>query len=158
VLPPNSVCLYSEHRKFFLHGELYCALAAAIGEGGKSAAELVRALQREFPLDQIQEALKRLRERRFVVATPGSFAGPVAGYWASVGLSPEMAVKNLQNCRVRIQSIDVEGAPELAAALTDIGVRVVKRSADLTVMLVNDYLDRRLADLNQEHLSSRTPW
>src|SRR5262249_20788793 len=29
---------------------------------------------------------------------------------------------------------------------------------DLTVTLVNDYLDRRLADLNQEHLSSRTPW
>jgi len=31
VLPPDVVCLYSEDRKFFLHGELYCALAAAIG-------------------------------------------------------------------------------------------------------------------------------
>jgi hypothetical protein len=27
VLPPDVVCLYSEDRKFFLHGELYCALA-----------------------------------------------------------------------------------------------------------------------------------
>jgi len=26
VLPPDVVCLYSEDRKFFLHGELYCAL------------------------------------------------------------------------------------------------------------------------------------
>jgi oxazoline/thiazoline synthase len=33
VLPPDVVCLYSEHRKFFLHGELYCALASAIGAG-----------------------------------------------------------------------------------------------------------------------------
>ena len=24
VLPPDVVCLYSEDRKFFLHGELYC--------------------------------------------------------------------------------------------------------------------------------------
>jgi oxazoline/thiazoline synthase len=31
VLPPDVVCLYSEHRKFFLHGELSCALATAIG-------------------------------------------------------------------------------------------------------------------------------
>ena len=42
VLPPDVVCLYSEDRKFFLHGELYCALASAIGKGGKSLPELVR--------------------------------------------------------------------------------------------------------------------
>ena len=30
VLPPDVVCLYSEDRKFFLHGELYCAIAEAI--------------------------------------------------------------------------------------------------------------------------------
>ena len=35
VLPPDVVCLYSEDRKFFLHGELYCALASAIGKGRK---------------------------------------------------------------------------------------------------------------------------
>ena len=35
VLPPDVVCLYSEDRKFFLHGELYCALAAAIGDRRK---------------------------------------------------------------------------------------------------------------------------
>ena len=31
VLPPDVVCLYSEDRKFFLYGELYCSLAFAIG-------------------------------------------------------------------------------------------------------------------------------
>jgi ribosomal protein S12 methylthiotransferase accessory factor len=30
VLPPDVVCLYSEDRKFFLHGALYCALASTI--------------------------------------------------------------------------------------------------------------------------------
>ena len=33
VLPPDVVCLYSEDRKFFLHGELYCTLASAIAKG-----------------------------------------------------------------------------------------------------------------------------
>ena len=35
--------------------------------------------------------------------------GAAAAYWASLGLPPEDAEKNLQKCRVRIQSIDVQG-------------------------------------------------
>src|SRR5215472_18311235 len=89
VLPHNVVCLYSEDRKFFLHGELYCTLASAIGEGGKSFRELVRALERDFPSDKIHEALKRLVDRRFIVAQSRSSADTVAAYWASLGLSPE---------------------------------------------------------------------
>ncbi len=158
VLPPDVVCLYSEHRKFFLHGELYCALVPAIG-AGKSFREIVRGLERDFPADKINEALKRLVDRRFVVVpTPRAFAGTAAAYWASLGLPPEVAEKNLQNLRVRIQSIDVQGAEELGAALGALGVRVVKRSADLTVTLVNDYLEERLDELNRQHLSDHTPW
>src|SRR6266446_1652317 len=64
VLPPETVCLYSEDRKFFLHGELYCALAAEIGQGGKSVAALIRELAQSFPRDKIDEAIKRLLDRR----------------------------------------------------------------------------------------------
>ena len=154
VLPPDVVCLYSEDRKFFLHGELYCALASAIAEGGKSFRTLVSELEQNFPADKIEEALKRLIERRYVVPASHS-SGAVAGYWASLGLLPEIAENNLRNCGVRIQSIDVQGATELGAALRELGVRVVKRSPDLTVTLVNDYLEGRLADLNRLHLSER---
>ena len=163
LLPPDVVCLYSENRKFFLHGELYCAIATAIGEGGPSFRDLFRALQRDFPADKIQEALKRLVDRRYVVSAsrnskPSDFSGVVAGYWASLGLPPETAESNLRSTRVRIDSVDVDGAPELGAALSALGVRVVKRSPDLTITLVNDYLDSRLAELNRQHLADHTPW
>jgi len=158
VLPPDVVCLYSEDRKFFLHGELYCALASAIGKGGKSVRELVHELGQDFPTDKIHEALKRLFDRRYILPASRSSAGAVAAYWASLGLSPETAERNLQRCRVRIQAIDVQGATELAVALRGLGVRVVKRSPDLTVTVVSDYLERRLAELNRRHLSDRTPW
>ena len=91
VLPGDVVCLYSEDLKFFLHGELYCALAYAIGEGGRSFRQLVRELERKFPADKVNEALKRLLDRRFIVAKAHSFVDTVAAYWASVGLSPEDA-------------------------------------------------------------------
>ncbi len=158
VLPGDVVCLYSEDRKFFLHGELYCALAYAIGEGGRSLRQLVRELEHKFPADKINEALKRLLDRRFVVCTPHASADTVASYWASLGLSPADAEKNLEQCPVRIRSVDVQGAKELDSALRGLGVRVVQRSAQLTVTLVSDYLDTRLAEVNRQHLSERTPW
>jgi len=158
VLPPDVVCLYSEDRKFFLHGELYCALASAIGKGGKSLPLLARELGQHFPPNKVEEALKRLIERRYIVQASPSSAGVVAGYWASLGLPPGIAEQNLANCRVRVESIDVQGATEFGAALGKLGVHVVKRAADLTVTLVNDYLERQLAELNRQRVSDRTSW
>src|SRR6201984_2467361 len=158
VLPPDIVCLYSEDRKFLLHGQLYCVLASAIAKGGKSFRELIRELEPDFPTDKIHEALTRLLDRRYVIPTSRCSNGAAAAYWASLGLSPEIAERNLQKCRVRIQSIDVQGAAELGAALRGLDVRVVQRSADLTVTLVSDYLEGQLAELNREHLSDGTPW
>jgi len=158
VLPPESICLYSEHRKFFLHGTLYCAIATAVGTAGKSRARLVRELSRNFPLDMIEEALRRLTERRYLLAASPTNVGPVAGFWASLGLPPEVARTNLDACGVRVEALDVAGASELTAALKALGVRIVTRSPGLTVTLANDYLDRRLAELNKQRIKDRTPW
>jgi len=158
VLPDHVVCLYSEDRKFFLHGELYVALARAIGERGKSARQLVAELGAKFPSPQVEEVIKRLVERRYLVTSSQTFTAPVAGYWASLGLPPEAAAEALKKCRVRIEAIDVDGAKELTAALRERGVTVVGGSADLTVTLVNDYLERRLAELNKQRVADKTPW
>ena len=157
VLPPDVVCLYSEHRKFFLYGELYCALASAIA-AGKSLRDLARELEGDFPADKVEEALKRLRDRRFIVPRGRVPPSTTDAYWASLGLPLEAAKANLQKVRVRIQAIDVQGAAELGAALRDLGVRVEKRSGDLTIALVSDYLEERLADLNRQHLADQKPW
>ncbi len=157
VLPPDVVCLYSEDRKFFLHGQLYCAVADAIG-AGKSFGQIARELGKKYPSDSINEALKRLIERSYVIPKARSSAGTTASYWASLGMPPGMAEQNLKKCRVRIQSIDVKGEKELAAALTKLGVRVVTGKGDLTVVVVNDYLEPRLAEVNRKHLADKTPW
>src|ERR1700754_4219237 len=88
ILPPESICLYSEHRKFFLHGTLYCAIAASVGKNGKSRAALVRELSQKFPLAMVEEALRRLTDRNYLVPVSPVTTGPVAGFWASIGLPP----------------------------------------------------------------------
>src|SRR5579871_6584508 len=158
-LLPESVCLYSENRKFFLHGALYCKLAAAIAKGGKNCRELVSELERDFPSDKIQEALKRLFDRRYVVPASRSSTGVAAAYWASLGLAVEDAEASLQKCRVSVRPVGrVQGGAELTAALRELGVRVVDRSPDLTVAVVSDYLEDRLAQTNEQHLADQTPW
>ena len=157
-LLPDAVCLYSEDRKFFLHGELYRELAAAIGKGGKSLQQLVNEFRKRFPAEKVEEALKRLIERRYIVEASASSAGVVAGLWASLGLPPGLAEQNLAKCRVRVESIDVQGAAEFTKALSELGVRVSKRDADLTVTLANDYLEQRLAGLNKERVADGSPW
>jgi bacteriocin biosynthesis cyclodehydratase domain-containing protein len=158
VLPPESICLYSEHRKFFLHGTLYCAIAASVGKTGKSRAALVRELSQKFPLAMIEEALRRLTDRNYLVEASPVTTGPVAGFWASIGLPPEIAKQNLDDCRVKVEAFDVGGAKELTAALKHLGVRIVDRAPDLTVTLANDYLEPRLAELNKARVKSKTPW
>ena len=157
VLPPDAVCFYSEDRKFFLHGELFCIVADAIA-AGKSFGQIVRELTKKFPADVVDQAIKRLIDRRYIVPKRKTAVDAAAGYWATLGIPLEMAAKNLQKCKVRVQSIDAKGAKQLGAALRKLGVRVVDRSADLTVVLVNDYLEGQLEPLNRQHLSDRTPW
>jgi len=158
ALPPDTLCLYSGDRKFLLHGELYFALAGLIAKGGKSLGEIVAELSEGFPPDMVREALKRLSDRRYVVPASGEKNGVAEAYWATLGLPPETARKNLENCRVRVQAIDVDGAAELSEALGALGVRVVKRAGDFTVTLASDYLDGRLEALNQQRLTEGAPW
>jgi ribosomal protein S12 methylthiotransferase accessory factor len=157
ILPQDVVCLYSEDRKFFLHGPLYCALAPAIA-AGKNIEQLLSEFGSQFPSDKIHEALQRLLDRGFIVRDSPFSSSITAAYTGTLGLSPETAEKNIQKTRVRLQSIDVEGATELNATLSRLGVQSAKRSAELNIILVNDYLDERLADLNLRHLADETPW
>src|SRR5579872_5767365 len=77
VLPPDAVCLYSEDRKFFLHGEIYCALATAIGKGGKSLNQLIAELGKRFPADQVTQALRSLIEQKYLIEATPTSASPL---------------------------------------------------------------------------------
>jgi len=156
VLPPDAVCLYSEDRKFFLHGALYCALAERIG-AGEDANAICHALSAEFPADAIDEAFKRLLDRRFVLPA-GASDGVAAAYWASLGLPPDVAEQNLQKVAVQIETLGIGGASALEKALDVFGVRVVKRGGDLTIALVGDYLESQLAEFNRRRLEEKQDW
>ena len=110
VLPSDILCLYSEDRKFLLHGTLYCAIGALLAEGERSARDLIEVLEPYFPADQINEAIKRLLDRNYAVPKPGFANAAVGAYWSSLGLPPIEALKNLlrvffRNARAAINKL-----------------------------------------------------
>src|SRR5260370_40914274 len=90
VLPPDAGCFYSEDRKFFLHGELFCIVADATA-AGKSFGQIVRDLAKKVPADVGDQAIKRLIDRRYIVPKRQTAADAAAGYWATLGIPLEMA-------------------------------------------------------------------
>ena len=96
LLPPDVVCLYSEDRKFLLHGELYYTLAAAIGEGGRSFREIIRELEEDFPSDQIQ-SIEAADQAPLYSCRIARFDGHCRRLLVELGLSPGMAQKISRN-------------------------------------------------------------
>ena len=74
------------------------------------------------------------------------------------GSSPITRRRTSRKVRVQIKSIGAAGESELEAALREFGVRVVDRSAELTVVLVGDYLDGQLAEFNSQRLTQKQDW
>src|ERR1700692_1538000 len=103
VLPPDAVCFYSEDRKFFLHGELFCIVADLIAKG-KSFGQIVRELTKRFPADVVDPDIKRLIDRHYIVPKRQTAVDAAAGYWATLGIPLEMAAQNLQKCKARVHS------------------------------------------------------
>ncbi len=158
LLQPDLVCLYSEDRKFLLHGEIYGAIATAIAKGGKSFQKLARELEKSYPADRISAAFERMLERRYILPSSQGTDGAAAAYWTSLGFSPETAARNLKSCGVALRALEVEGVAEFKEALKEFGVRIVKRDAALTLVLANDYLDPRLEELDEQFLAKKTAW
>ena len=113
------------------------------GRAEETFRELVRELGREVSARQDRgsaQAAARPPLRR--PASAHASLGTVAAYWASLGLSPRERGETIsRNAACAFNRSTCRAQRELGAALRELGVRVVKRSADLTVTLVSDYLE-----------------
>ena len=133
------------------------ARSRSVSARARTPTPYVRRYPPNFPANSIDEAFKRLLDRRFVIPTSAS-DGVAAAYWASLGLPPDVAAKNLQKVSVQIETIGIGGARALEEALDVFGVKVVKRGGDLTIALVGDYLESQLAEFNRRRLEKKQDW
>ena len=77
-----------------------------------------------------------------------------AAYWSSLGASPRWVEQRLAEKRVAVEGDD----RRLIRNLQESGANVSTGDPDLTLVVCDDYLEPRLAGVNQNHLEARAPW
>jgi ribosomal protein S12 methylthiotransferase accessory factor len=163
TLDEQRVLLLSEDRSFLLTGKLYVAMAPYL-DGSRTREEIVAALRSTTtaPPDRIELAMSTLLTRKYATAVAAGVAAPRAAFWAELEVDPEGAEAAVRRTRVSVcesgPSRGVDG--HAAAALADAGFAVVTGTdaADLTVVLVDDYLEAGLEAINRRMRQAGRRW
>lgn len=142
IVPSEGVFLLSEKKHILLRGEPYLQLAPLL-DGQHSVDEIILLLQDQLSPLEVFYLLDNLRRQGYVVDTNPSIPSKQAAFWSMLDITPEVALKHLQNVTVSVISLgEIDPAP-FQATLEFLGVRVGD-NGDRTVVLTDDYLQEGL--------------
>ena len=145
--------LVSESFDTLLHGGLYPDLLPLLG-GGRTPAGIAAALEGRHPAADVLAAVVSLSARGYVVSADHGMDRPRAAYWSSLGASPRWVEQRLAESRVAVDGDD----GRLARHLEESGAVVASGDPRLTVIVCDDYLDARFAEVNRRRLEAGAPW
>ena len=153
VIGEQQTLLVSETFNTLLHGGLYCDLLPLL-DGGRAQGEIIAGLEDRHAATEILTALATLSARGYVLSAEHGMDRNRAAYWSSLGASPRWVEQRLAESR--IEMVGDDGG--LARRLKESGVPTGNRNPLLSVMVCNDYLEERFAEVNRSHLESGKPW
>ncbi len=145
--------LVSESFDTLLHGGLYPDLLPLLG-GRRPLAGITAALEDRHAAADVLAAVVSLSARGYVVSADHGMDRPRAAYWASLGASPRWVEGRLAESRVAVEGDD----GRLARHLAEVGAGVASGDPRLTVVVCDDYLDARFAEVNRRRLEAGAPW
>ena len=160
------ILLLSEERSVLLTGKLYVAIAPYL-DGSRTRDEIVAALRSTTtaPLDRIELAMSTLLTKKYATPVAPGVPAPRAAFWTELAVDPASAEHRVGQTRVAVRALGrgpgADGlAGHLAAALAEAGFPLAADPAgtDLTVVLVDDYLDPQLDAINREMRQARRRW
>ena len=125
-------------------------------KGPHQVDDLIRRCRKVLVLDDVLKLLEQLEIDQYVVEWPPDLAPEAVWLSTMLDASPKKIAQALRQTHVALRAFNVE--PELfQEGLAAMKIQV-KEQADLTVVLVDDYLNPCLKEVNQEALQSRKPW
>lgn len=139
----ETTLLFSETRNFRLRGRFYDHLLRLL-DGTLTGEEIAARMEGE-----VMGVLEQLYSDGHVVAVKPGVAHTRQAFWSAAGLSPVAAEARMAAFRVavvglgRLPAASSDAVPAMLATLSGAGLGVaVLENADLTIVLVDDYLDR----------------
>ncbi len=167
TLDERRLLLLSEDRSVLLTGKLYVLIAPYL-DGSRTRDEIVAELRSrtQAPLDRIDVAMSTLLGKRYATPIAPGVPAPRAAFWAELGVDAAGAEQRLRGTRVVVRALgraagaDGLAADDFMAILTEAGFPVGEDSdaADITVVLVDDYLDPQLDVINRDMRRTGRRW
>jgi ribosomal protein S12 methylthiotransferase accessory factor len=156
IVPPEGVYLVSEAGAVLLRGERNCRVAALI-DGVNTADDIVDALAGAWEPAEVYYVLLQLETKGYVVE--GEAAPPIdrAAFFDALGVDAATAERRLRDATVALSSLGSVTTAALARALQALGL-TVGAPGDVTIVLVDDYLQPALDDFNVAALRTGRPW
>ncbi len=145
--------LVSESFNTLLHGELFAALLPLL-DGRRSCEEIVAAVEGTHAAVDVLTALASLSARGYVVSGDHALDRRRAAYWSSLGASPRWVEARLAESRLAVEGDD----GRFTRRLEENGAALGPGDPDLTVVVCDDYLEPRLAEVNRRRLEAGAPW
>ena len=149
----KQVFLVSENFNTLLRGGIHSNLLPLL-DGRHSVQDIVCALKDTHSEPDVKSALSSLTAKGYVVSGEYSMDHGRAAFWSSLGASPRWVEERLATTSVTVSG---DGG-RLAKRLKMMGAAVNEDESALSVIVCDDYLDDRHAELNRHHLDSGTPW
>ena len=177
VIGEQQTLLVSESFDTLLHGGLYCDLLPLL-DGRRPLAGIVADLEGRHTAAHVEAAVASLADRGYVVSADHGMDRSRAAYWSSLGASPRWAEQRLSESSVAVEGDDGRLARHLEACGAGVaaddpdssgagmkadesdssGAGVAADEPRLTVIVCDDYLEPRFADVNRRHLEKKAPW
>lgn len=154
----NILILLNEHNHVVLTGKFYHELFRLI-DGERTYDSLMVELGNKYSLPQIMAKMGKLEKKGYIVEKETDISNEEAAWWDYLDISPGVASKNLANSAVSLTVLDPK-IDELEATniLQECGLNISNDDAVIELLLVDDYLNPALENINAAFLKSGKPW
>ncbi|MDE0435657.1 MAG: TOMM precursor leader peptide-binding protein [Bryobacterales bacterium] len=152
-LDEQQTLLVSESFNTLLHGKLYSNLLPLL-DGRRPLDEIVAALEGAHAAADVLAAMASLSAKGYVVSADHGMDRCRAAYWSSLGASPRWVEQRLAESRIAVEG----DSGRLIRHLEQSGAGMGIDGPRLTVIVCEDYLAARLAEVNRRQLEAGAPW
>ncbi|MFD5091645.1 TOMM precursor leader peptide-binding protein [Amycolatopsis thailandensis] len=157
----NGAYLFSEQGVIAMRGAQVASVAALL-DGTRDLDGLLSACPEGMSAEQVTGVLARLVEAGLVtVRVPDELSGDerALAYWDACGLDASAVACRQKPATASLTAIGRGvDTSQVENALVASGIEVVETASELAIVLCDDYLDPRLAEIDAEHRRTGRPW
>ncbi|MEM7404032.1 MAG: TOMM precursor leader peptide-binding protein [Pseudomonadota bacterium] len=156
AVPPQALFLLDEHRHYIFEGQAFIKLAPLL-DGHHDMEAIMAAIGTDLAPQEVFTSLMRLLRRGCLVDADAGDEGEHAAFWEYFRVNGHQATTTLDAAELKVMNLTDVDDDEVVASLAGAGISVSK-DADTALVLVDDYLDPRLAKWNREANARQSTW